>query len=172
MEFKDKISITEDFPKKGVSFKDVSPLLADGAYYHAAIDQMAGIAKKYDPTIVLGPEARGFVFGSSLAYKMGIGFVMARKKGKLPGELDFVDYGLEYGKDVLYIEKGLIKPGDRVLIVDDLMATGGTAAALVRLVHDVKAKPVLVMALVELTSFKGKDDFPDVPFESLIKYPK
>lgn len=172
MEFKEKISITEDFPKKGISFKDVSPLLADGDYYHHAIDTMTEVAGNYRPTIVLGPEARGFVFGSAIAYKLHIGFVMARKSGKLPGDLDSVKYGLEYGKDELFIEKGLIKPNDRVLIVDDLMATGGTAAALVRLVKDLKAKPVLVMTLVELTSFDGRKDFPDVPFESFVKYSK
>lgn len=170
MELKDWIGVTEDFPKKGVSFKDVSPLLRDPKGFHYALDMLAEVAGNFRPTVVLGPEARGFVLGAPIAYKLGVGFVMARKKGKLPGALESVEYGLEYGRDELFVEQGLIREGDRVLIVDDLMATGGTAAALVGLVRRLKAVPVLVLALIELTSYEGYKDFPDVPFESLITY--
>lgn len=172
MELKDKIGITDGFPKEGISFKDVSPLFADGRYLKYTLDKMSEIAGNFHPSIVLGPEARGFLFGPAIAYRLGIGFVMARKKGKLPGDLFSVSYGLEYGCDELFIEKGLIKEGDRVLIVDDLMATGGTASALVKLVKELKATPVLVETLIELTDFHGQDDFKDVPFESIIKYPR
>lgn len=170
MELKDKIGITDGFPKDGISFKDISPLLADGRYLHQAMDQLAEIAGNYRPTLVIGPEARGFVFGPTIAYKLGVGFVMARKKGKLPGELVSIEYGLEYGTDELFIEKGLVNPGDRVVIVDDLMATGGTAKALVDLVKKLGATPVLVETLLELTDFNGQSDFPDVPFASIIKF--
>lgn len=170
MELKDKIGITDGFPKEGISFKDVSPLLADGRYLHQALDQLAEIAGNYRPTLVIGPEARGFLFGPAIAYKLNIGFVMARKKGKLPGDLVSVSYGLEYGTDELFVEKGLVNPGDRVVIVDDLMATGGTAQALVNLVKQLGATPVLVEAVIELTDFNGQKDFPDVPFVSLIKF--
>lgn len=172
MELKEKIGITEGFPKAGISFKDVSPLLADGEAFHQTVEELAAVARKYNPDVIVGPEARGFLFGAPLANEMHIGFVMARKKGKLPGELVEVSYGLEYGSDTLYIEKGLIKEGARVLIVDDLMATGGTAAALVKLVKELNAIPVLVETVIELTDFNGAKDFPDVPFVSLVKYPR
>lgn len=172
MELKDYISITEGFPKEGISFKDISPILADGKAYAFCIEKLAESAAEFKPDIILGPEARGFVVGCPLALKMGLGFVMARKKGKLPGELYEASYGLEYGVDILTIEKTAIKPGQRVLIVDDLMATGGTAAALVRLVKEIGAIPCGVLTVIELTSFQGDKEFAPVPFKALVQYEK
>lgn len=172
MELKDFVSITEGFPKEGISFKDISPILADGKAYRQCIDSLAEKAAACKPDLILGPEARGFVVGCPLACKMGLGFIMARKKGKLPGELLEASYGLEYGVDVLTIEKGTIKPGQRVLIVDDLMATGGTAAALVKLIKEIGAIPCGVLSIICLTDFEGWKQFAPVPFDALINYKK
>lgn len=171
MALKDYISITEGFPKAGISFKDVSPLLGNPAAFKECVEKLDALARPYHPDLVIGPEARGFVFGAPLALSLGTGFVMARKKGKLPGKLQKADYQLEYGTDSLYVEEGLIKPGQKVVIVDDLLATGGTAKALVDLVISLKAEPVLVLAVVALTDFHGNDCFAPVPFESLVSYP-
>ena len=172
MDLKNLISITEGFPKAGISFKDMSPLLADPVAFQQAIAGLTALAKDLAPEVVLGAESRGFVIGAPLALSLGVGFVMARKPGKLPGELLSETYGLEYGSDSLYVEKNLIKPGTRVLIADDLMATGGTASALVRLVQKCGAIPVGVVALIELTGFKGDEEFAPVPFRSLISFKK
>ncbi len=172
MDLKQFISVTEGFPKEGISFKDISPLLANGKAFRETVDALAAKALPYRPDVIIGPEARGFVIGAPLAYALGVGFVMARKKGKLPGDLDEAEYGLEYGSDTLFVEKGIIKPKAKVLIVDDLLATGGTAKALVSLVKDLGAEPIAVLTIVELTSLKGAEDFKPVPFESLVKYEK
>ncbi len=170
MELKDFISITDGFPKPGISFKDISPLLADPRAFKEAIHQLAEQTQELAPNIILGPEARGFVVGAPLALELGVGFVMARKASKLPGELVRCDYGLEYGTDSLSVEKALIRPGCRVVIADDLMATGGTAQALVKLVRECGAIPAGVVALVHLTDFDGQREFDPVPFRGLIKF--
>ncbi len=172
MDLKDFISVTEGFPKSGISFKDISPLLADGPAFKGAMAALADRARAYRPDLVIGPEARGFAIGAPLAYELGVGFVMARKKGKLPGLLEEASYGLEYGSDTLFVETGLIRPGARVLIADDLMATGGTARALVELVREAKAVPVGVLTLIELTSLRGAEAFRPIPYESLVRYPR
>lgn len=172
MDLKNYISVTVGFPIEGISFKDVSPLLADKEAFTYTIEKLTEIAKKYNADYIIGPESRGFLFGVPVAKELGIGFIMARKKGKLPGELLEVSYGLEYGADNLYIEKNLFVPGKRYIIVDDLMATGGTASALVDLVEKNNGVACAVICVIELTDFKAKEKFAPVPFESLIQYNK
>ncbi len=170
MDLKKYITITNDFPKKGISFKDLSPLLYDKDAFKYAVDLMADAIKEYRPDVIVGPEARGFLFGSAVAYALGIGFVMARKKGKLPGETVSVDYELEYGSDSLFIPSGLIKPGSRVCLVDDLLATGGTMYALAKLVRKIGAEPILLLTLMELTSVPRVEGFDELEFKSLLRY--
>ena len=132
MDLKEKIRSIPDFPVKGVLFRDITTLLKDKEGYHELIDRMADSLKGKEIDLVIGPEARGFVMGSALAYAIGAGFVVARKPGKLPCKTMRFEYGLEYGSDVLEIHEDAIQPGQRVVIVDDLLATGGTALATVK----------------------------------------
>ena len=136
MDLKEKIRIIENFPKEGISFKDITTLIADGEAFRYSIDKIVEHLKDKNVDLILGPEARGFIFGVPVAYAMGIGFVPVRKKGKLPYETVSVSYDLEYGTDVLEIHKDSIKKGQRVAIVDDLLATGGTIEAVTRLVEE------------------------------------
>ena len=126
MNLKEKIRVIENFPKEGISFKDITTLISDGEALKEAIDQFVMHLKDKKIDLIVGPEARGFIFGVPVAYALGIGFIPVRKPGKLPGETISVNYGLEYGEDQLQIHKDAIKPGQRVAIVDDLLATGGT----------------------------------------------
>ena len=159
-----------DFPKKGIIFKDITTLLKDGDGFKRAVEAMAeGIdAKKID--LVVSVEARGFIFGSALAYKLGAGLVPVRKKGKLPYKTNEVTYDLEYGQDTLTIHQDAIKEGDRVLIVDDLLATGGTTAATIELIEKLKGEVADIVFLIELTFLKGRDKIKGYPIFSLIKY--
>ena len=170
MELKQFIRVQEDFPRKGISFKDVSPLLENPEAFACAIDEMKKIAEKLQPDIIIGPESRGFLFGAPLALAMGKGFLMARKAGKLPGERLQIEYDLEYGSATMEIPAFAIKEGTRVLIVDDLLATGGTLKALEELCGRAGAKVVGSICLIELTDLKGRDNL-EAPFEALIKYP-
>lgn len=170
MELKNFIRIQEDFPKKGISFKDVSPLLADAEAFKEAISQMKDIAAKWKPDVIIGPEARGFIFGAPLAQAMGVGFVMARKSGKLPGDTFKVNYSLEYGSDTLEVPSFAIRKGTRVVICDDLLATGGTLAALEKLLRSLGAEVVGILAAIELTDLGGRKNL-TAPFEALVTYP-
>lgn len=134
MDLKQFITIVPDWPKPGIKFKDISPLMNNGDAYRYATDQIVEFAREKEIDIIVGPEARGFIIGCPVAYSLGVGFAPVRKEGKLPRETIKVDYGLEYGKDVLTIHKDAIKPGQRVLITDDLLATGGTIEATIKLV--------------------------------------
>lgn len=147
-----------DFPKKGIAFKDISPLLRDPVAFQSCIDDLAKIAEEYNPNIICGPESRAFIFGAALAYKMKLGFVMARKAGKLPGIIYQISYQLEYGTATLAIPKDSFKPGQRVLLVDDLMATGGTFAALKDLVSHAGGIPVGALTLITLKDLHGEED--------------
>jgi adenine phosphoribosyltransferase len=149
------IGVTPDFPKKGISFKDISPLLRDKDAFHACIDDLAKLAAPYKPDILCGPESRAFIFGAALAYRMGIGFVMARKAGKLPGVVYQISYQLEYGTATIAIPKDSFKPGMKVLLVDDLMATGGTFAALKTLVTMAGGTPVGALTVITLKDLDG-----------------
>jgi len=159
-----------DFPNAGILFRDITPLLANAEAFGEAVTAMAQPVLTLQPTHVLGLESRGFIFGSALAQKLGIGFVPARKPGKLPMATYKEAYGLEYGSDALEIHTDAFKPGDRVLIVDDVMATGGTAAAAQRLVQRTGAQAVALTVFIELTSLPGREKVQDLPVFSVLRY--
>jgi adenine phosphoribosyltransferase len=159
-----------DFPKPGILFYDITTLLKDKAGFAQLIDAFAAyyIDKKVD--LVLGIEARGFIFGPALAYRLNAGFVPVRKPGKLPAETLTVRYDLEYGSDSLQIHKDAIQPGQRVIIVDDLLATGGTMLATTQLVKELRGEIAGVAVAIELDFLKGRAKFPDTDVFSLIHY--
>ena len=170
MELRQYIRIQENFPREGISFKDVSPLLESPEAFRYTIDKMKDIAEKWSPDVSVGPESRGFLFGAPLAIAMNKGFLMARKAGKLPGKALSVTYNLEYGTATLEIPAFAVGKGTRVVIVDDLMATGGTIQALEKLFKEAGAEVVGVITLIELTELKGRANI-SAPFEALIDYP-
>ena len=157
MDYKEIIEIVPNWPKEGISFKDITPLMADGKAFKSAIDEIVDYAKEKEIDIVVGPEARGFIIGCPVSYSLGVGFAPVRKEGKLPREVIQVDYGLEYGKNVLAVHKDAIKPGQRVLITDDLLATGGTIEATIKLVEELGGVVVGCAFLVELSYLDGMD---------------
>ena len=169
-ELKNFIRDIPDFPKKGIIFKDITPLLKDHLALKKSIDLLVKKFKKEKIDYVVAVEARGFIFGTALAYKLGAGFIPIRKKGKLPYRTQSVSYQLEYGTDHLEIHEDAIKPQSRVLVVDDLLATGGTVKAVTNLLKEQKANIVAIAFLVELRFLKGKDQLKDFPIYSLIKY--
>lgn len=171
MDLSKKIRVVEGFPNPSISFKDVSPLLADPIAFRACIDECAAAMAEWNANLILGPESRGFLFGAPLALATNCGFVMARKAGKLPGETYKKSYTLEYGTATLEIPKIALCPGDRVVLIDDLLATGGTLLALKEIVEEAGAKVVGILTIIELTDLKGREIFGDTPFVSLIKYP-
>ncbi|MCM3769885.1 adenine phosphoribosyltransferase [Priestia aryabhattai] len=170
MNFKDYITIVPDWPKPGITFKDISTLMDNGDAYRAATDEIVKYAKDKQVDIIVGPEARGFIVGCPVAYALGIGFAPVRKEGKLPREVIKVDYGLEYGKDVLTIHKDAIKPGQRVLITDDLLATGGTIEATIKLVEELGGIVVGAAFLIELSYLDGRDKLDGYDVFTLMTY--
>ena len=170
MDLKEKIRVIEGFPKEGISFKDITTLVADGEAFKESIDRIAEHIRDKNVDVILGPEARGFIFGVPVAYALGVGFVPVRKKGKLPAETVSVDYSLEYGVDVLEIHKDAIKKGQRVAIVDDLLATGGTVDAVAKLVEKVGAEVVALDFAIELTELRGRDKLEGYEIMSLVQY--
>ncbi|MBC5627381.1 adenine phosphoribosyltransferase [Clostridium sp. NSJ-6] len=170
MNLKDKIRIVEGFPKEGISFKDITTLIGDGEAFKESIDLIVNHLKDKNVDVILGPEARGFIFGVPVAYALGVGFVPVRKKGKLPAETVSVDYALEYGVDVLEIHKDSIKKGQRVAIVDDLLATGGTIEAVAKLVEQVGGEVVSLDFAIELTDLHGRDKLTGYEVMSLVQY--
>ena len=170
MDLKEKIRVIEGFPKEGISFKDITTLVADGEAFKESIDRIVQHLKDKNVDVILGPEARGFIFGVPVAYALGVGFVPVRKKGKLPAETVSVDYSLEYGVDVLEIHKDAIKKGQKVAIVDDLLATGGTVEAVAKLVEKVGAEVVALDFAIELTELKGRDKLEGYEIMSLVQY--
>lgn len=159
-----------DWPKKGILFYDITTLLKDAQGFHALIDALAGHYAERKVDVVLGVEARGFIFAPALAYRLGAGFVPVRKPGKLPAATVKVTYALEYGTDSLEIHKDAIQPGQKVLIVDDLLATGGTAAACVKLIGDLGGTVAGVGFAVELTFLNGRAKLPGQDVFALLKY--
>ena len=159
-----------DFPKKGILFKDITTLLKDARAFRQAIDQMTDTVRKYEPRLVIGMESRGFIFAAPIAYQLAAGFVPVRKLGKLPGDVISTEYDLEYGTNTLELHSDAISPGDRVLIVDDLLATGGTVSATIQLVERLQGHVVAVAFLVELTDLKGRERLGDYEVLSLIKF--
>ncbi|TGA99512.1 adenine phosphoribosyltransferase [Sporolactobacillus shoreae] len=170
MDYKKYIDSVMDFPTKGINFRDITSLLQVGPVYRAAIDEMAEFARSKNAEVVVGPEARGFVIGGPLAYSLGVGFVPVRKPGKLPREVVTVSYEKEYGVDELCIHKDSIKPGQRVLVTDDLLATGGTIDATIRLVKSLGGIVVGVAFLIELKELDGEKLLKDYDVFSLIDY--
>lgn len=167
------IATVENFPKEGITFRDINPLIGNGEAYHQAIDQIAEFAKEVKPDVIAGPEARGFVVGSPLAYSLNIGFIPVRKYGKLPREAVSAKYDLEYDTNELQMHTDSIKPGQRVLIVDDLLATGGTIAATMELVRKLGGVVAGVAFIIELEDLKGREkimDKEEVPFLALLEY--
>ncbi|TVP85424.1 MAG: adenine phosphoribosyltransferase [Alkalicoccus sp.] len=170
MNFKKYVTVVENFPKEGIRFKDITTLMEDGEAYKKAIDKMVHFAQDKDIDIIVGPEARGFVVGCPVAYAMGKGFVPVRKAGKLPREVLEVDYGLEYGKDSLNIHKGSIKPGQRVLITDDLLATGGTIEATIKMVEKMGGIVAGIAFMIELSYLDGADRLQEYDVFTLMTY--
>ncbi len=166
----DFIRDVQDFPQQGVLFKDITPLLQDGSAFHASIDRLAAHYAGAGIQTVVGVESRGFIFGAPLAYQLNCGFVPVRKFGKLPNETVSVEYALEYGTNVVEIHKDAIKPGERVLIVDDLLATGGTVSASIELVEKLGGHIAGIAFLVELTFLKGREHLKGHDVFALIKY--
>ncbi|WP_019242724.1 MULTISPECIES: adenine phosphoribosyltransferase [Bacillus] len=156
MDLRPYITIVPDWPKPGIVFKDITTLMDNGDAYRYATDQIVEYAKKQKIDLVVGPEARGFIIGCPVAYSLGVGFAPVRKEGKLPRETIKVNYGLEYGADVLTIHKDAIKPGQRVLITDDLLATGGTIDATIKLVEELGGIVAGIAFLIELTELDGR----------------
>ncbi len=170
MDYKSSIRIIDGFPKEGISFKDITTLIKDGEGLKSAVDDLAKFLKDKNIDVVVGPEARGFIFGVPVAYALGVGFVPIRKKGKLPAETVKVQYSLEYGVDTLEIHKDAIQPGQRVAIVDDLLATGGTIAAVAQLVEQVGGEVAAMSFAIELTELRGRDKLEKYDIMSLIQY--
>lgn len=171
MDIKSKIDIFEGFPKEGISFKDINSLIRDPEAFKFVIDEFHKIAKALDVNLVCIPEARGYIFGTPLAYLLNVGLVPVRKPGKLPGEVVAEEYDLEYGTNTVEIQKSAIKPGDRVVIIDDLLATGGTMKAAIDLVEKLGGEVCGALFLIELTELKGRENLKDYFVYSLVQYP-
>lgn len=169
-DLKNYIRDIPDFPKEGIIFKDITPLWKDKDAFSQTIDIIGERYKNHQIDVVVGVEARGFIVGAPVAYKLGVGFVPMRKPGKLPYKTTSVSYELEYGIDTIQMHEDGVNPGERVLIVDDLLATGGTARAMCKLVEQAGGKVVELAFIVELTFLHGKDKLKDWPVFSLIQY--
>jgi adenine phosphoribosyltransferase len=169
MDLKDHIRGIPDFPKPGILFYDISTLLRHPDAWQVAMGRLANVVRAHHPKLLAGVESRGFLLAAPLALKLGCGFVMLRKRGKLPGAVVGLDYDLEYGTDRIEIQADAIEPGTRVVVVDDLLATGGTMAAGIALLRKVGAEVPAAAALIELTFLGGRARL-DVPFEALVRY--
>ena len=167
----DHIGEIPNFPKPGSLFYDISPLLAHSGAWAEAVEQLAVVIAPHKPDLLVGIESRGFLVAAPLAFKMGCGFVMIRKRGKLPGETIAHEYSLEYGTDAVEIKKDFIEPGQRVVILDDLLATGGTARATMELLNQVGANVVGAAFLIELLGLGGGEKLDGIPFAALVQYP-
>ncbi len=170
MNLKESVRVIENFPKEGISFKDITTLLQDREALKYAIDQIVEDLKDKDIDIIVGPEARGFLMGTPVAYALGVGFVPVRKPGKLPAEVEEYSYDLEYGSNTLQIHKDAIKPGQKVALVDDLLATGGTTEAAIKLIEKLGGEVVSAQFLIELEELNGKAKLGNCHVNSLIKY--
>ena len=170
MDLKQTVRVIENFPKEGISFKDITTLLQNGEALKFAIDERIADLKDKDVDLIVGPEARGFLMGTPVAYGMGVGFVPVRKPGKLPWEVESLEYDLEYGSNILEIHKDAIKPGQKVAIVDDLLATGGTMEAAAELIEKLGGEVVSMQFLIELEDLDGREKLTKYIVNSLIKY--
>ena len=170
MDLKQTVRVIENFQKEGISFKDITTLLQNGEALKFAIDEIIADLKDKDVDLIVGPEARGFLMGTPVAYGMGVGFVPVRKPGKLPWEVESLEYDLEYGSNILEIHKDAIKPGQKVAIVDDLLATGGTMEAAAELIEKLGGEVVSMQFLIELEDLDGREKLTKYNVNSLIKY--
>ncbi len=159
-----------DFPKPGILFKDITPILADGALFKLSIDAFVESARPLGIDKVVGIDARGFLFGAAVAYELGVGFVPVRKKGKLPYKCQSAAYTLEYGEAVVEMHIDALRPGERVVLIDDLLATGGTAAAAVKLIGKMGAELVLAQFLIELSFLDGRKKLPTTAVRAFLTY--
>lgn len=172
MDLKSKIRIIENFPIENISFKDITTLLGEPSAFRYAIDKIAEEVSGYDFDAIVGPEARGFIIGSALAYKLGLPFVPIRKKGKLPYKTISYDFKLEYGTDTLQMHEDALKQGSKVLLVDDLLATGGTVSAILKMIEKAEAKVVAAAFIIELDSLNAREKLGELPVVSLVHYDK
>jgi adenine phosphoribosyltransferase len=170
MDLKALIRDIPDFPKPGILFRDITTLLRDPAGLQYSIKTLSSQVSDWQPEYIVGMESRGFIFGAALAYQMGIGFIPVRKPGKLPAVVHTVEYALEYGADKLEIHQDAVVPGSRILIIDDLIATGGTAAATAKLLQEIGCELVGCGFVIELDDLHGRSRLPDVPIISLVHY--
>jgi adenine phosphoribosyltransferase len=170
MNIKEYIADVPNFPKEGILFKDITPLMQNGEALKYVIDQISEYAKEKQVDIIAGPEARGFLFGTPVASSLGIGFVPVRKPGKLPRETVEFEYDLEYGSNKLAIHSDAVKPGQKVMIVDDLLATGGTVEAAIKLIEKLGGEVVGCAFLIELEDLNGRSKLEGYNIYSLLKY--
>jgi adenine phosphoribosyltransferase len=170
MDYKKFIQDVPNFPIEGILFRDITPLMADGNAFRSACAELTEFAKEVEAEVVVGPESRGFIFGCPIANNLGIGFVPVRKPNKLPRETIEVSYSLEYGKNTLCMHKDAIKPGQKVLIIDDLLATGGTIKAAIQLVEELGGIVTGVAFLIELEDLKGRELLKNYRIKTLMKY--
>lgn len=170
MDFKQHIKEVADYPKKGISFKDITSLMQDGEVYKKAVDELVVYARERGAELIAGPEARGFVVGCPAAYALELGFVPVRKEGKLPRETVRVSYGLEYGTDILTMHKDSIKPGQHVVILDDLLATGGTIEATIKMIEQLGGVVAGIGFLIELDGLGGRERLEGYDVFSLVRY--
>ena len=170
MDLKDHIRSIPDFPKPGILFYDISTLLAHADAWQVALGRLAKMVGQYQPDILAGIESRGFLVAAPLASRLGLGFTMIRKKGKLPGDIVGHEYELEYGTDTIEIQSDAIEKGQRVVILDDLLATGGTMAASIELLNKVGAEVVGAACIIELTFLDGRSKLNSIPFDALMAY--
>lgn len=170
MNYKEYIAEVEDFPIEGVLFRDITPLMQDGAAFHSACAQMIAFAKEVGADVIVGPESRGFIFGCPVSYALHIGFIPVRKPNKLPRKTESIKYDLEYGSNELHIHEDAIKEGQKVLIIDDLLATGGTVKGTIDLVEKLGGKVVGCNFLIELEDLHGRDLLSGYRVNSLVTY--
>jgi len=170
LDLRDRIRDVPDFPSEGIVFKDLMPLIADPEYFAETIHQLADWARPREPALILGAEARGFIFGAALAYALGAGFIAARKPGKLPRETVEASYALEYGTDSLQVHRDAISEGARVVVLDDVLATGGTSRAKVELVEGLGGIVAGVLFVIELDFLNGRERLAGYDVHSLVHY--
>ena len=170
MDLREYIASIEGFPKEGIIFRDVTPLLADGDAFHDACDRLIEFARRLEADVIVGPESRGFMFGCPVSYALGVGFVPVRKPDKLPRKTLSCSYDLEYGSNTLEMHVDGIRPGQRVIIIDDLLATGGTVEATVKMIKELGGEPVGCAFIIELSDLHGRDALSGMEVLSLLTY--
>ncbi len=170
MDLKKYIASILNYPKEGILFRDITPLMADGEAFKEATSRIEEFAREMNAEVIVGPESRGFIFGCPVAVNMGIGFVPVRKPGKLPRETVSYSYDLEYGSNELHMHCDSIKPGQKVIVVDDLLATGGTVEATIKLIEKLQGEVVGAAFLIELEDLKGRELLKGIPVLAIIKY--